>query len=149
MTVKLVFDQTVVDEYADVYFSQHPRARKKPIENPWQETVNTWARMKRPQMNFVKQKWGDFVLWYCTNNNLCNLCLSSYSITQTVYFRTNHRHDPDNTVPKFILDGLVKSKTIIDDDCNHLQQLVLKCAVDKTHPRTEILIEGVINDNDM
>ena len=46
----------------------------------------------------------------------------------------------DNSCPKFILDGLCESGFIVDDDCEHLTQLTLRCAVDSNRPRTEIVV---------
>jgi len=48
---KLVIDQKVVDDYAEYYFKQHPRAKKKPIEKPIHPSINEWMILKRPQMN--------------------------------------------------------------------------------------------------
>ena len=57
------------------------------------------------------------------------------------YFKTKIRKDCDNTVPKFLLDGLAESGFIVDDDSQHLESLTLKCGYDKENPRTEIIIE--------
>ena len=59
----------------------------------------------------------------------------------TTYYKTNRRHDVDNSVPKFILDGFSESGFINDDDITHLVRLLLQCAVDKDNPRTEIIIK--------
>ena len=53
---------------------------------------------------------------------------------------TKRRIDPDNTVPKMILDGFVESGFIVDDDGGHLKSLTLKTNHDKNRPRTEIEI---------
>ena len=58
-----------------------------------------------------------------------------------VYYPTNRRHDIDNSVPKFILDGLTESGMIIDDDSSHITRLTLECYVDKENPRTELTIK--------
>lgn len=58
----------------------------------------------------------------------------------TTYYKTNRRHDTDNSIPKFILDGFTETGLIADDDSTHLTKLTLKCDVDKDDPRTEIEI---------
>jgi len=40
MEYKLILDQQLIDEYADFYFKEHPRAKKKPIERPIMPTLN-------------------------------------------------------------------------------------------------------------
>ena len=59
---------------------------------------------------------------------------------QTVYYPNHRRHDTDNSVPKFILDGFVDSGMVVDDDSEHISKLTLVCRVDVTHPRTELKI---------
>ena len=56
------------------------------------------------------------------------------------YYKTNRRHDVDNSIIKFILDGFSESGFIVDDDSEHVKSLLLECYVDKTNPRTEITI---------
>ena len=58
----------------------------------------------------------------------------------TTYYSTNRRHDIDNSVPKFLLDGFSESGLIVDDDSTHLYKLTLQCAIDKDNPHTEIKI---------
>lgn len=55
------------------------------------------------------------------------------------YFSRNIRHDADNYCGKFLLDGLTKSKVIIDDDFDHIS-LAVHGHVDKNNPRTEITV---------
>ena len=60
MEYKLILDQRLINEYSDLYFKQHPRARKKPIERPMHPSLNTWIILPRVQANALKQKWKDF-----------------------------------------------------------------------------------------
>lgn len=140
-SISLIIDRSVLDRYTEYYFSIHTRARVVPIPRPFHESINTWMIMKRPQMNALKKKWKDFIVWFVTEMGYSGLNIEKCEITQTIYYDNKRRHDPDNTVPKFILDGLVESGMIVDDDSDHLRQLSLKCGVDKTHPRTELLIQ--------
>ena len=141
--IKLILDNDVLDSYNKYYFSQHPRATKKPIEHPYHPSINQWMILPRMQMNALKQKWKDFMCWWIKSEKLTNLRLENFDILFTIYFSTKSRHDVDNQVPKFILDGFSESGFIVDDDEKHLRSLTLKTGYDKENPRTEI--EIVIN----
>ncbi len=91
-------------------------------------------------MNSLKQRWKDFICWLVNNQGYANLHIEKCEISQKVYYPTNRQHDIDNSVPKFILDGLVESGMIVDDDCRHTTKLTMSCGVDKENPRTEIYI---------
>ena len=119
-TITLVIDDNVLDTYSNYYFIQHPKAKKKPIKHPYHESINVWMIMKRPMMNALKQKWKDFIQWFVSEQGYANLHIEKCEISQTVYYPNNRRHDIDNSVPKFILDGLVESGMVVDDDCKHI-----------------------------
>ena len=97
--------------------------------------------MKRPMMNDLKQKWKEFMIWFVEDQGLTNKQIEKCTMTFISYFKTKIRKDCDNTVPKFILDGLAESGLIIDDDSLHLTSLTLQCEYDKERPRTKIYIE--------
>ena len=139
--IKLVIDNNTLSEYEKYYFKIHPRASKKPIENPYHPTINQWMIMKRPMMNALKQRWKDFIIWFIDNQGYSNLHINKCEMIFTTYYKTNRRHDIDNSAPKFILDGFSESGFINDDDITHLVRLTLQCAVDKENPRTEIIIK--------
>ena len=139
-TITITIDNNDLEDYEKYYFSLHPRAQKKPIKHPFHESINIWMIMKRPMMNALKQKWKDFIIWLVNERGYTNLHINKCEISQTVYYPNNRRHDTDNSVPKFILDGLVESGMIIDDDSAHVTKLTLMCAVDIERPRTELKI---------
>lgn len=97
--------------------------------------------MKRPQMNGLKQKWKDFIAWFIGNQGYANLRIGECELSFMVYYSTNRRHDADNTVPKFIIDGLCESGFIVDDDSKHIRRITLECGVDAERPRTEITVK--------
>ena len=136
--IKLILDNKVLERYNTYYFLEHPRAKKKPIEKPYHPSINTWCILPRIQMNALKQKWKDFVCFWMKLEKLENKKLDSFNITITVFFDTKRRHDVDNQVPKFILDGFTEAGFIVDDDEKHLHSLTLKTGYDKENPRTEI-----------
>lgn len=139
--IKLILDQEVLDEYNKYYFKTHPKAKKKPIEHTYHPSINTWCILPRIQMNALKQKWKDFVKFWMKLEKLENRQLDNFDIVLTVFFNTKRRHDVDNQVPKFILDGFTESGFIVDDDEKHLHSLTLKTGYDKENPRTEIEIK--------
>ena len=138
--ILLVIDDSVLDAYSEHYFSEHPKATKRPLKNPYHESINSWMIMKRPAMNCLKQKWKDFIKWFVNEQGYANLRIDKCEISQTIYYPTNRRHDLDNSVPKFVLDGLVESGMVVDDDCEHVTKLTLQCDIDKERPRTELLL---------
>lgn len=139
--LSLVLDQKVLDEYNAYYFNKYPRRTKAPIEHPYHESINKWFVMQRPQMNALKQRWKEFCIWWIENLGYRNMKLDQFEMTFITYMPTKRRIDPDNTTPKFILDGLSESGLIIDDDGKHLRSLTLKTDYDKERPRTEINIK--------
>ncbi len=139
--LKIVLDNYVLDRYNEYYFSIHKKAKKIPILHPYHESINTWMIMKRPMMNALKQKWKDFIVWLINSQGYTNLRISKCEMVFDTYYATDRRHDVDNSVPKFIIDGLCESGFIVDDDCKHITSLLLRCNVDQHHPRTEIKIK--------
>ena len=138
--LNLVLDQKVLDGYNTYYFKKYPRRSKAPIEHPYHESINKWFVMQRPQMNALKQRWKEFCIWWIETLGYTNLKLDQFEMTFITYMPTRRRIDPDNTVPKAILDGFTESGFIVDDDGQHLKALTLKTNYDKDHPRTEIYV---------
>lgn len=119
----------------------YPKRKKRYIERPIHPSVNTWMILQRPAMNKLKQEWHDFIVWWINDLKLNDAKLDKFKLKFTTYMPTKRRSDPDNLVPKFILDGFADSGLIQDDDGNHLKELALVTNYDKEHPRTEIEIE--------
>lgn len=135
----LTIDQNLLDCYNNYYFSLYPRRRKPPINRPIHESLNTWSMMQRIAKNALKQNWKEFIKWWISNDPmLCKLHIKRCSLTFTSFMPSRRRADPDNMVPKFILDGFVESGLLADDDSSHLESLTLACSYDKERPRTEI-----------
>lgn len=97
-------------------------------------------------MNATKQKWKEFIVWLVGQQGYANLRIERCDIEVRTFYYTNRPHDCDNSVPKFILDGLVESGMLVGDDHRHLLSLKLECFVDVKRPRTEIDI--IIKEND-
>lgn len=138
--IYLTIDDDTLKAYSEYYFQHHPKAQNVPIKHPYHESINTWMILRRPMMNSLKQRWKDFTIWLVNQQGYTNLRISQCEMSFKVYYPNKHRHDIDNTTPKFILDGLVESGLVEDDDCTHITKLILECDVDAKHPRTEIKI---------
>jgi hypothetical protein len=138
--IKLVIDQDALSEYEEHYFSIHKKAKKRPIAHPYHESINVWMIMRRTAMNALKQRWKDFIVWFIEKQGYSNLRIEKCDMSFTAYYPNHRRHDDDNSCPKFILDGLVESGFLVDDDSEHLQTLTLRCLTDVEHPRTEIYV---------
>ena len=139
--IKLILDNELLDEYAEYYFDHHPRATTRAIIKPRHPSMNEWMIMKRQQMNATKQKWKEFAVWWIEKLGYTNLKLDSFEIIITVFFDSRRRVDPDNQVPKFLLDGFSTSGFIVDDSSHHLHSLTLRCDYDNEWPRTEVLVK--------
>lgn len=139
--ILLQIDNDAITRYEQHYFSIHTRAKKKPIPHPYHQSINVWMIMKRPAMNALKQQWKDFIRYFVEEQGYANLHINKCEISQVVYYPNNRRHDTDNSVPKFILDGLVESGMVVDDDSQHITKLTLECKTDLQNPRTELHIK--------
>ncbi len=140
-TLLLTINEKTLEDYEKYYFKIHPKAKKKPIKAPYHDSINVWMIMKRPMMNALKQRWKDFIVWFINEQGYANLLINNCEMKFTTYYKTNRRHDIDNSCPKFILDGFSESGFIVDDDSKHITSLTLQCFVDTDNPRTEIEIK--------
>lgn len=138
--LNLIFDNNTIEEYNQEYFLGHPRATTKPIKHPYHESINVWMIMKRPMMNALKQRWKQFIAWFIEREGFKDTKIEKCTLAFKVFYPTNRRHDVDNITPKFIIDGLVESGLIEDDDSEHITKLTLECGIDANRPRTEMKI---------
>lgn len=141
--IKITIDQALIDIYNSYYFKKYPARRKPPIDRPIHPSLNIWSTMTSLSRNGLKQKWREFVLWFIEELQIKNRNINTFDIEVTTYMPTRRRSDPDNFVPKFILDGLVEGGVIQDDDGKHLKHLILSTDYDKENPRTEIKIKEI------
>jgi Holliday junction resolvase RusA-like endonuclease len=139
--MKLEITNQTLSDYEKYYFKLHPKAKKKPIEHPYHPSINVWFVMKRLALNTLKQKWHDFIAWWINDLGLSEMKIEECKMRFVAYYPTKRRADTDNSVVKFILDGMVAGGLIVDDDYLHLTSLTLECGYDKANPRTEIYID--------
>lgn len=88
--------------------------------------------------------------WTCCVYLACKACkdrpkapYEKAEVTITYFFPDRRRHDADNYAGKYLLDGLTKAKVIVDDDLRHITTRIVG-EYDKLHPRTEIVVEEVM-----
>lgn len=142
MTIlKIVIDKNSVERYRKYYFEIYPRKRVFPIDKPIPQSLNFWMIQKRFKMNALKQNWKEFGIWIINDLNLQNMMIKNCDITFEYYFSSKARRDPDNFVPKNLMDAFTASGLIEDDDFKHVHSLTIKGNVCKENPRTEIIID--------
>lgn len=138
--IRIIIDNNTIKKYNEYYFNKYPRRTKAPIGSPIHPSINVWFIMRRPEMNNLKCRWKDFIVWLIEDIELSNIGIESCTVKFVSYYPTRRRVDVDNVAPKFIIDGLVDAGLIVDDSYKHLKSLTLQCDYDKNNPRTEIFI---------
>lgn len=139
--IKLIIDNDAVDRYCAYYFKKHPRARVKPIEDPYHPSTNRWMILQRQAMNTLKQKWKAFIVWLINDLGYQDMKISDCEMEVCTYRKINKDFDLDNTTIKFIQDGFVESGFLLDDNYKILKKITLTGGIDKNNPRTEITIK--------
>lgn len=138
--IQIIIDNKKVERYNDFYLFNHPRARKKPIKDPYHPSTNKWMIMNRRAMNKLKQDWKDFIVWLIDDLGYKNKMIKECEMEIVTYKKTAHSFDLDNTTIKFIQDGFVESKLLVDDNYKVVKKMILMGGYDKSNPRTEIKI---------
>lgn len=139
----LILDQDELDEYLEGYFREHPRRRKKPVENPVHPSINVWTGKHYQQRNNMKQGWNDFILWFIDKYKLGGYGITKCNVHCHLVFPTKHRRDPDNYTHKFINDGLVESGFMVDDSFKQILVSSYSSSYEKGNYRTEITVDIV------
>ena len=143
-----VLDIPLMNEYWGAYKKEHPKARVHPLKAngkvvnlaPYPISQNVLRTMEYPQLNSIKQKWSDFVIWWVGKLGYENLQLKGVEVYIEFYFGDLKSRDiSDNYNLKFINDGFVRSGFLKDDNCKFLQNAhYLYKGIDREHPRTVI-----------
>ena len=72
-TIKFSITKSDVDEYNALYFNEHQRAKKPPIDKPQHPSLNKYMIMNNHAANNLKQNWKRFIIWVLEKNNLMGL----------------------------------------------------------------------------
>lgn len=143
--IKLIIDESIVEEYEQFYFIKYPKRKKRPIEKPFPPNLNKFLLWKRPQQNQVKQVWKEFISFVAFEYD--NLKINNCEIEFKFTFPDKRRRDLDNyfsTSAKLIIDGLTEAdgnSMIIDDSYTNITKLSASATYEKGISKTEILIK--------
>jgi Holliday junction resolvase RusA-like endonuclease len=143
VTYLIVINNEILEKYKQYYFDKYPRRRVFPIKKPVHPSINVWSRLRRPEMNKLKQDWGEFSEFLVDYYGLRDICITKCNMTIKSYMPTKRRFDAENLTPKFILDGLVHAGLLLDDCITVIKSITLTGDYDKLNSRTEILIETI------
>jgi hypothetical protein len=143
VTYLITINNEILEIYKKHYFKKYPRRRVFPIKKPIHPSINVWSRLRRPEMNKLKQDWGEFSEYLVDYYGLKDICITKCKMTVTSYMPTKRRFDAENLAPKFILDGLVYAGLLLDDCITVIKSITLTGDYDSLNPRTEILIETI------
>ena len=103
-------------------------------------SLNKWSRMHWSKAAEIKRKW-EADVYYLAYSQRPKEPFKYAKITITYYFKDKRRRDiVDNYSPKFLMDGLVKAKILLDDRTEYVGIPELIMAYDKKNSRTEIKI---------
>lgn len=99
-----------------------------------------YARNKYQAYSQMKEHYTNMVAWL--TKRLPKFKKVALIIT---WYEPNRHRDPDNIMAgqKFILDGLVESGIIPNDNQKHIQGILHKFAVDRKNPRVEVEIVDI------
>ncbi|CAB4128305.1 hypothetical protein UFOVP103_34 [uncultured Caudovirales phage] len=103
--------------------------------------LNTFRNAHYFQLNKEKIEWEKIVSVAVNQQNI--IPVDRCNITMEFYFKDKRRRDPDNYAccAKFILDGLVKSKIMQDDNFAVVESLTVKQGGINKKPYINILLE--------
>lgn len=111
------------------------------VVNEVPPTINKYiGRTNRWEYQNDKKRYSRMVKYSVLNKystiKKCKKC----NIEVVYYFKTRIRHDPSN-YDKFLLDALVDSEIIEDDNYDVIKRFTTIGSYDKENPRVEINIE--------
>ena len=78
-------------------------------------SLNRWTNWHHMKKHQVKKDWEDEICLLLIKYKRLQLEKAEISIT---YYTPNYQSDRDNFTPKFVMDGLVKSGLLADDNRN-------------------------------
>lgn len=110
-------------------------------------SLNRFAGRKNEwEYRELKQEWKQTVMWYSAAAGYRQPAAPERALIEITYFFPDKRgRDPDNYSGKMILDGLTAAGLIKDDSFDRIV-LKLRGETDKVHPRTEITITELTED---
>lgn len=146
--------EDLFNQYFDLYFKEHPKARKQPLGTKKSMysvlSLNDLLPINKNDYSVRKQKWGDFGIWIAKKHGCSDKKIENSMIELRLFAKTKSLKDNDNVAGGYKLFGdgfAVQSGMFIDDNYNHINPLLIACDYDKNNPRLEIRIT-VFNNNE-
>lgn len=112
-------------------------ARKPPLTSNEQRRAH-WRTVAK-----AKKEAAEPILWLVRQQNIPQL--DRVNVTVTWFAPDARRRDSDSLGPyvKAVLDALVESGVLKDDDSRYVLQTTMRTVIDREHPRIETRIEEV------
>lgn len=146
--VVVEFNEELLEEWTQLYFKKHPRARKKPIENCIHPSINKWCILPRISMNALKHKWGEFTKYVLQKQNKEMLGINKCKVEVIIHKATAIRCDADNYCLKFCNDQFVDSGLLVDDSYKVITETTTKIIYDKGINKMEVIFKDCEYDLD-
>lgn len=140
-TITISFTEELLAEWTKLYFKEHKRAKKIPIEHASHPSINVWCILPRISMNTLKQNWRSFTEYVVNHYGYNNLGISKCKCKVIIYRSNNRTCDLDNETPKFIWDGLTSQYTgvLVDDNCSVIESLTIQSEVRKDRHEMDVI----------
>jgi hypothetical protein len=145
---QIIFTEELRQEWLKIYFKNHPRARKEPIQYCTHPSINTWSIMPRISINTLKKNWADFTKFVVEKQGLSMLGISKCECTVVIHQPTKGRADNDNYSLKFVNDSLVDNGVLVDDSYFVITQTTTKIIYDKGVRQMDIIFSNCEYDLD-
>lgn len=143
LVLKFVIDRETIDEYNQIYFNIHKRARKPPFKTPIHPSVNEWKTWCYQEYNKHKEHWNELVRMILTSYNYNHETLQKAIVKFKYYFKDARKRDASNYVGKFLEDALVENGVIFDDNYDVIGQPIIEFYKDRDNPRMEVYVYEV------
>lgn len=107
-------------------------------------SLNRWTNWHYTKKHQVKKDWEDEICLLLIKYKKLQLEKAKVRI---IYYTPNYQSDRDNYTPKFIMDGLVKSGLLADDNRNIVKPTWDFGFATTENQRTEITITWEVSEN--
>lgn len=131
--VRILFDDTMLKKYKDVYFARYPKRKKFDLRATGM-SLNEFTAKTRMAQAQAKAKYGEFVEYVLENQNVPRLKLSKCHLCVIFRWKNNLRRDYDNyaITLKFYMDKIVEYGLISDDSFHIIEELEMRMENDKS-----------------
>ena len=110
------------------------------VPAPPPPSLNVYLRMHWTLRRRLRRDWSDWL--YALREEAGRPAFVSADVTVRYFYRTAHRRDLDNAIPKLLFDAMVDCRLLEDDNPDCLRTQKVEIHVDRDRPRVEIEIRG-------